>query len=321
MSFLFKKLRIEELLALLTFSIISTLAFIGRKPLLENIQKSYQTIPYILFLAVFFIGYVLIIHLNRKKGVDISQKFKPLELLRDWLPIVVVVVIYESLKHLHLDDISTYLGITAKDQLMLNLDQMLFGQTPSLIFERLLNDPLTLISQGAYSMYYFYLPIFGMVLYVKGKKNEFREVSFTFILIAYAGYITYILVPVAGPEFNNIVVYNQDLYIYGRNAVMTSIDLARFDMDCFPSLHTAQPLAILFLAYKYEKKMFYIFLIPVILTIFSTMYLRYHYGVDVIAGIFYAIVLTIIGPKIFRYYFNHFETQNTKIESKKEGIA
>jgi len=81
-------------------------------------------------------------------------------------------------------------------------------------------------------------------------------------------------------------------------------------LDCFPSLHTAQPLAILIIAYKYERKLFYILLLPIMMTIFSTMYLRYHYGIDVIAGIILAVFVVKIAPFVFNKYQRQVEINN-----------
>ncbi len=309
MNSLIKKLRLEELLALIVFFVIFILAFLGRKPLFENLRHSVLSYSYLSFLIMFLFGYSVVIFISKKNQND-NKFHKMLDILRDWLPVFVVIVVYESLKHLHLDDIIRYLGISQKDNIMLNIDNYLFGQTPSVLMQSIINYPLTKISELAYDSYYFYFPILGIVLYARGKQKEFRIASLTFILIAYIGYVFYLLIPVAGPQFEGRVIYSGELYIFGRNAVQQTIDLLRFDLDCFPSLHTAQPLAILIIAYKYERKLFYILLLPIITTIFSTMYLRYHYGIDVIAGIILAVFVVKIAPFVFNKYQKQVEINN-----------
>ncbi|MBN2693591.1 phosphatase PAP2 family protein [bacterium] len=310
---IFRYFRFEEVLALSVFLLIMILSILGHKPLFENIQQSVLSYSYMYFLFLFVTIYSVVIIVNKKNHKDTKSWLKLIDILRDWLPVFVVIVVYESLKHLHLDDIVMYLGISQKDSLMLSIDNSLFGKTPSLWMESLISYPFTKINELAYDSYYFYLPILGIILYLKGKYKEFRVLSLTFILIAYSGYILYLLIPVAGPQFQNHVIYSTDLYIFGRNSVQQTIDLLRFDMDCFPSLHTAQPLAILILSYRYDRKIFYLFFFPVILTIFSTMYLRYHYGVDVIAGIILAIIAVKITPKIFKFFDSKY-TSNDDIE-------
>jgi membrane-associated phospholipid phosphatase len=52
--------------------------------------------------------------------------------------------------------------------------------------------------------------------------------------------------------------------------------------DFFPSGHTGIALLVLVLAYRYEKRLFWIILIPALLLIVATVYCRYHYVVDVV---------------------------------------
>jgi membrane-associated phospholipid phosphatase len=50
-------------------------------------------------------------------------------------------------------------------------------------------------------------------------------------------------------------------------------------------------LTVLLLSWKFERKLFRVFLPVVAALVFSTVYLRYHYVVDVVAG----VVLTRFG--------------------------
>ncbi len=55
--------------------------------------------------------------------------------------------------------------------------------------------------------------------------------------------------------------------------------------DCMPSGHTQIALTVLYLAHRYEKVIFYLFFPIVCGLVLSTVYLRYHYVIDLIAGI------------------------------------
>jgi len=67
-----------------------------------------------------------------------------------------------------------------------------------------------------------------------------------------------------------------------------------------PSGHTQIVLMVLYLAYRYEKFLFYIFFPIICGLILSTVYLRYHYVVDLFAGVAFAIVSLIIAPRLYR---------------------
>jgi membrane-associated phospholipid phosphatase len=60
--------------------------------------------------------------------------------------------------------------------------------------------------------------------------------------------------------------------------------LERFKQDAFPSGHTAVVLLVLAYAWRSVRGLFWICLPLVVALILSTVYLRYHYVVDVLAG-------------------------------------
>jgi len=76
--------------------------------------------------------------------------------------------------------------------------------------------------------------------------------------------------------------------------------------DAFPSGHTAVTLVVLYLAYRFKKTLFWIFLPIVLSLVVATVYLRYHYVVDVIAGVLLFVFTIYIGEK----YYNWWEKRN-----------
>ena len=72
--------------------------------------------------------------------------------------------------------------------------------------------------------------------------------------------------------------------------------------DCMPSGHTQIVLIVLYLAYRYEKFLFYL-LFPIIGTLIaSTIYLRYHYVVDLLVGATLAIGCMVFGPRLYQWW-------------------
>lgn len=59
-------------------------------------------------------------------------------------------------------------------------------------------------------------------------------------------------------------------------------------VDVFPSLHVAVSLFILGFDFRHNKRRFWIFLIPCVGLWCSTLYLRYHYLIDVLCGVLLA---------------------------------
>ena len=66
------------------------------------------------------------------------------------------------------------------------------------------------------------------------------------------------------------------------------ISVGRVSYDCFPSLHVGIPLLLCFYLRNYRRKLFVPALVYVGLMCCATIYLRYHYFIDVVAAFAYA---------------------------------
>ena len=78
--------------------------------------------------------------------------------------------------------------------------------------------------------------------------------------------------------------------------------------DVFPSGHTQMTLIVMYLAVKLKSKNKLFFLIDGTLLIIATVYLRYHYFVDLIGGVIFMIFTMVIG----KYLFNWWQRKNNK---------
>jgi membrane-associated phospholipid phosphatase len=85
---------------------------------------------------------------------------------------------------------------------------------------------------------------------------------------------------------------------YFFQSVLDTLEGAQY--DCFPSGHVAVVLVGCYLARKISAPVFYVFSTFAALITFSTVYLRYHYVIDVIAGMLLAIVVIAAGPQLYR---------------------
>src|SRR5581483_386520 len=98
-----------------------------------------------------------------------------------------------------------------------------------------------------------------------------------------------ILVPAVGPFTYFSTQYDHDLN--GHLILHTFDNIFRtghVPCDCFPSLHVAIPFLISLYLRDYARKAFIPTLVYVGLMSFTTVYLRYHYAIDVIAAFAYA---------------------------------
>ncbi|MCU0594866.1 MAG: phosphatase PAP2 family protein, partial [Desulfobacterota bacterium] len=70
----------------------------------------------------------------------------------------------------------------------------------------------------------------------------------------------------------------------------------------FPSSHVAAALCVCFFAWRLLPRARYLILTATIALSFATVYCRYHYAVDVFAGVATAAVLIPLGEWLYRRY-------------------
>jgi membrane-associated phospholipid phosphatase len=123
---------------------------------------------------------------------------------------------------------------------------------------------------------------------------EFDRFSFSILLTFYLSYFGYLLFPALGPRY--FLAHFHDIQLSGKgiyHAIRDTLDgLENIQWDAFPSGHVGIALVYLHFAFRYFRRIFYVSCFVVLLLILSTVYLRYHYVVDVLGGvILYGIVM------------------------------
>jgi len=238
--------------------------------------------------------------------------------VRDWIPWVVLVSVYEN-----------SLLLTAKrsrlyDLAMFRLDELLFGTHLDQWLQRITTLARTGWVAFFYDSLYLYTVGLGGLLYLLGRHDAFRRYLVSFLAAGYLGYALYFAFPVVGPYY-----YFDELYVVsfegtrdaGREASLRHAgasdptrvfyDLARrisgkesysglVPRNCFPSLHTAWGILILVAAWRARKWAFAVLAGPVAIMIFGTIYLRFHYAIDLVAGAMLAWLVDTISPALTR---------------------
>jgi membrane-associated phospholipid phosphatase len=185
------------------------------------------------------------------------------------------------------------------DGLLSSLDGALWGGDPTLWLVARPNAFLTEFVQIAYSLFIPAVLIVAWFLWRKQKIAEFRYYAFLIALGFLASYLGYIAVPVRGPRF-----WLHDLPplrgLWLTTALQDTLDrLESAHYDCFPSGHTELTMLACWGSRMISRKWFYFFLGYTPCIIFATVYLRYHYTIDVLAGAMLAFGLILIAPRIY----------------------
>lgn len=220
---------------------------------------------------------------------------KALSVAVDFYPAAFIPFVFESLGPL----IPAARG-AARDDLLIAADRAIFGTDVTVWLERFVTPFWAAFFYMAYSTYYFLPLILGGVLWARGRELA-RRFIFTLSVCFYVSYAGYFTIPAYGPRTAQAGLYTVPLEStsVARAISHTINELEHTKLDVFPSGHTMITVAVLMVAWRRARKLFW-FLLPVaVLLIFSTVYCRYHYVVDVLAGIVLAFATVPLGDRLY----------------------
>ncbi len=194
------------------------------------------------------------------------------------------------------------------DKQLYALDQRLFGFEPAVWFDQFVTPSTTEWFAFFYFCYFFLLAahIFPIVL---GAKNQLLlgEFMLGMLLIVCLGHTGYILVPGFGPFRAMPELFRHELPSgLWMDLVWSTVRTNGAMKDIFPSLHTAGPCFIAMFSWHNRDKLPFRYTWPV-LTFFAaniigaTMFLRWHYVIDVIAGFSLATLAALVAPRVTRW--------------------
>ncbi len=217
-----------------------------------------------------------------------------------FLPVLIVPVLFDTM-----GDLIPWIWQRYRDDLLIKADRLLFfGNDPTVLLERFIHPVLTTVLQLCYISYYLMATVLGVVLFLKQKRQAFDEAIFGIILCFYLSYLGYLLFPAIGPRFTLAHLQTRDLQAGPLVAAVQSTlnNLENTKTDAFPSGHTAIALMTFYYAWKKRERTLTALLLPAVTgLIISTVYLRYHYVVDVLAGIALTLVTIAAAPPLFRF--------------------
>jgi membrane-associated phospholipid phosphatase len=222
------------------------------------------------------------------------------EIARDWFPFLVILMMYYSLW----GDATHLLVTTDRDKELIAWDQRLFGFQASVAMQRFISPPLTAWMELAYAFHIVNIPLVACFIYLRRARARFREMMAGVLVVTFFGVLGYLLVPAIGPIFTlrdqYTVPLSQPLAVVSRQ--IEFMDYARILRDVFPSLHVGISFVVWMYACRNSRRLFGI-LAPLILSLWvSTVYLRYHYLVDVVAGLVLAPPCFVLANWLFRRF-------------------
>ena len=218
-------------------------------------------------------------------------------IFRNWYPLPYVASCYKEMA-LFIPAVRK----TDADRWLADLDYRIWGANPTVWLERIHTPAFTEFLQLVYTLFVPAVLLVAWLLWKKGLYREFQLYAFLIALGFLTSYIGYMFVPARGPRFLLKALQHiplQGLWLFhGMQNTLDRLESAHY--DCFPSGHTELTLLACWGSRMVSKRLFGAYLAYTPCIIFATVYLRYHYTVDLMAGGLLAGALILATPVFYK---------------------
>jgi hypothetical protein len=214
---------------------------------------------------------------------------------------------------LQLKPILPTVSARALDAQIVAFDLAVFHYEPALAWDRFVTPTTTEWFAFFYYGYFFLLGIHALpyAFLVNANKPERKlqiaEFGIGIVIIFCTAHSVYMLVPGFGPYrfFAGQFAHPLEGGLWWR-LVRETVESAGSQKDIFPSLHTCAPTFLAIFSFRHRKSLPYKYTWPFVAffasqMVIATMFLRWHYLVDIIAGLTLAVTATVAGVRIVRW--------------------
>ena len=212
--------------------------------------------------------------------------------LREAVPLLACFLIYTNLH-----DTIGFVNPHDVHHYLVALDGIIFGVQPCLWTERLITPALTKVMELLYLSFFWIAPSTSLILLLQRRWPEFRAATFGIVACFFMGYALYVIFPAAPPRLVLVHEFTKNLSGYPFSAQVFSL-LPVDSRAAFPSLHAAASTVALVHAWRFLRRWSWLLLPFVVGLWVSTIYLRHHYFVDLVAGWALAPVALWVAPRI-----------------------
>jgi membrane-associated phospholipid phosphatase len=216
---------------------------------------------------------------------------------RHWYPLIYVAFCYKEMA-LFIPAVRH----TDADQWLADLDYSLWGANPTVWLERLQTPALTEFLQIVYTLFVPVVLLVAILFWRQRRYADFQYYAFLIALGFLVSYIGYLVVPARGPRF--LLSHLQHIPLRGlwffqtMQGALDRLESAHY--DCFPSGHTELTILAWWSTRRLKNPLFWLYFAYTLSIIFATVYLRYHYTIDLLAGALVAASLIVATPAIYR---------------------
>lgn len=209
-----------------------------------------------------------------------------------------------------------YLNRPDYDLMFISWDRILLGgHDISQLMYSVSSPALTEYFQIVYYCFFYLQILHSVEWWLRGNDSNVRFVGRTITFSFFLSYLAYVFFPAIGPRFTLHDFNFNDLelpgiwltqtfreFINNGGGIIAGVDpRLTVHRDCFPSGHTWITVMNIVLSFQLGSKFRWFFLVVGGSLIFATLYLRYHYLVDVLAGMVGCLICLHVEPHISRF--------------------
>jgi len=253
----------------------------------QNIPRWATLLPIHLGLIVMIFGLVY----AREHAVSV------LSLLSHWYPTLLFLFFFEEI------------GLIVHaifpgwfDEYLIKADYAMFGVHPTVWIEQFSGYWLNEYMQLVYTSYFLLTIGLGAYLWIRNQREDFAVFIASTCAAYYLCYVIFVLFPIESPHHTLRHLQRVELAGGPFTAFINLIEKhGRVHGGAFPSAHVAGSMVVLISAWRFARRAKYCgyWLTPLVLSIWvATVYGRYHYVVDVFAGMLMAVIGCWLGGKL-----------------------
>jgi membrane-associated phospholipid phosphatase len=215
------------------------------------------------------------------------------------LPVVAVLALYFNLRAM-----LPIINGAVYDDALYRIDLRLFGLEPTLAVEPYSTARVVEWFSFFYYSYFHFTASFVFVMIACCRDDRRLAIFATgLLLVVTIGHFGYTLVPGYGPYAYLAHEFQAPLEggpFYGL--VLDTVGKAGPLRDIFPSLHTAMPAYCTLFAWRHYPRVAAISTLFSVNIILATIVLRWHYAIDVVAGLILAVSAFMLAPRLVDFY-------------------
>ena len=237
--------------------------------------------------------WLVAVHLTLSGSLLILNRTRPpagiLGVVRDWHPLMLFPLLYKEVELL-----AAVIGDWRLTTAIPAWESALFAGQPSLyLSERLAFVPLSEYLHFCYLSHVIVIPAVAAYWYVSGRRAAFGELLLMLSAVLLGSYLFFILLPVdspyylserLGPPLSGHFFFDLVHQVSARGGARGG---------AFPSAHVSGAVVVTMVAWRHQRRLAYL-LIPFTGSVMiATVYGRFHYVLDALAGAALAIAVVV----------------------------